>query len=319
MDLSIIIVNWNSKHFLDKCIKSILATATGFNFEIIVIDSGSFDGCGEMLRQRYPQVRFLQNNQNLGFAKANNEAFRKSTGRYLLFLNPDTEVKREAVRELLHELEVLPDAGAVGAKLLNTDKTIQTSCIRSFPDIQNQILDSEILRNCFPRSRLWGMAPLFAQSEKPIKVDAVSGACLMIKKSVFENIGMFSTEYFMYSEDIDLCFKLQHQGWNTYYVPKAAVIHHGGGSSLQESTNTFSDVMILESRWRFFRKTRSHEYSQLYRIAMLSMSIIRIWLLSISLPILGMRGKTDSTIMALRKWIARLRWALGFEKWVKNY
>jgi len=319
MDLSIIIVNWNSRDYLQKCIASILAVIHGIKFEIVVIDSASFDGCDEMLRQCYPQVRFIQSDQNLGFAKANNEGFKVSRGRNLLFLNPDTELKGDAVQALLRPLESLPNAGAVGTKLLNTDRSIQTSCIQSFPAIVNQILDSEALRQRFPRSRLWGMSPLFEQSAMPAEVDAISGACLMIKRSVFEAVGMFSTDYFMYSEDIDLCFKVWKAGWKTYYVPTANVIHHGGVSSSQSSVNTFSSVMMLESRWRFFRKTKPPIYCKIYRLAMFSSSLIRIGLLLLSWPIMRLRRENSSIEFALKKWGARLRWTLGLEKWVKSY
>ena len=319
MDLSIVIVNWKSKNYLRKCIATIMNSTKGVDYEIVVIDGGSFDGCGEMLKSNYPEVRFFQNDKNLGFARANNFAFAVACGRNFLFLNPDTEVQYNAIQTLLCQLESLPNAGIVGAKLLNTDKSIQTSCIRAFPSIFSEILDSEVLKRRFPRSYLWGTAPLFDPKNAPARVDAVSGACLMIKRSVFENVGVFSNDYFMYSEDIDLCFKVRQGGWKTYYIPDAIVVHHGGKCSSQRSLNIFSDVMMLESRWRFFRKTRSNAYSRLYRIAMFSVSLIRIWLLSFSLPFFSTRGKGASIIIALKRWIARLRWTLGFEGWVNKY
>ena len=319
MDLSIIIVNWNSRDYLRKCIDSILAMIYGIEYEIVVIDSASFDGCDEMLRQCYSQVRFIQSDQNLGFAKANNEAFKVSRGRNLLFLNPDTELEGDAVQALLSHLKFLPNAGAVGAKLLNTDLSIQTSCIQSFPTLLNQILDSEVLRQRFPRFRLWGTARLFEKFATTAEVDAISGACLMIKRSVFESVGMFSTDYFMYSEDIDLCFKIWKAGWKIYYVPTAQVIHHGSGSSSQSSVNTFSSVMMLESRWRFFRKTRPPIYCKIYRLAIFSSSLIRIGLLLLAWPITILRREGSSIEFALKRWGARLRWTLGLEKWVKSY
>ena len=133
MDLSIIIVNWNSKDYLHKAIASVEADTKGIDFEVVVIDGGSFDGSAEMLRQDYPHVVFIQSDKNLGFAKANNEAFKVSRGRILLFLNPDTEVEGHAITTLYDQLNVLPDAGIVGPKLLNSDRSIQQSCIRASP------------------------------------------------------------------------------------------------------------------------------------------------------------------------------------------
>jgi N-acetylglucosaminyl-diphospho-decaprenol L-rhamnosyltransferase len=318
MDLSIIIVNWNSKDYLRNCIASILANTHKVEFEIIVIDSASFDGCREMLQKAYPQVRFIQSDKNIGFAAANNEAFKVSTGRFLLFLNPDTVVEGDAIQTLLRELAALPDSGAVGATLLNGDKTIQTSCVSAFPTITNQIFDSEVLRTCFPRARLWGMAPLFGDSSKPAEVDAVSGACLMIARAVFEDVGMFSTDYFMYSEDIDLCLKMRQRGWKTRYIPRAVVVHHGGTSTAQAKVSTFSDVMMLESRLRFFQKTKSFSYSRLYRAAMFTACLVRISLMFCLWPFARWRGKCSTIEGALRKWTARLWWTLGLEKRVQS-
>ena len=163
------------------------------------------------------------------------------------------------------------------------------------------------------------MAPLFAISDAPNKVDAVSGACLMIKREPFQDLGMFSTDYFMYSEDIDLCFKVWKAGWDAYFIPKSIVVHHGGASSSQSKVNTFSDVMMLESRRRFFRKTRNSWYSMLFQFGMLLVSFIRVAVLVFVLPALHMRGKADGLEAALKKWKARLRWAIGFEKWVRSY
>lgn len=319
MDFSIIIVNWNSKDYLCKAIASVEAQTKGIEFEIVVIDGGSFDGCDEMLRKTYPHVVFIQSAKNLGFAKANNEAFKVSRGRNLLFLNPDTEVEGLAIKTLYDQLSALPNAGIVGPKLLNSDRSIQESCIRAFPTIVNQVLESDMLRNRFPGARLWGMKPLFDKSEVPQEVDAVSGACFMMNRLVFERVGMFSTDYFMYSEDIDLCLKVQKAGLKTYYVPGAVVVHHGGGSSSQAGASTFSTVMMMESRWRFFRKTRSVWYSRLYRVAMFGTCIVRVGLVLFVWPVRRVAGKEFSGSAVLRKWMAKLRWTVGAERWVKNY
>jgi N-acetylglucosaminyl-diphospho-decaprenol L-rhamnosyltransferase len=319
MDLSIIIVNWKSKNYLRNCISSILATTHGVEFEILVIDNASFDRCDEMLREHYPKVTFIQSNENLGLAKSNNLTFQASRGDAVCFLNPDTEVVGEALQIMYHYLNTLPKVGAIGCKLLNSDRTLQTSCIRSFPTILNQVLDTEALRQRYPNSRLWGMAALFNGDKSPSEVDAVSGACLMIRRSVFENVAMFSTDYFMYSEDVDLCFKVKKFGWKNYYIPCATVVHHGGGSTAQSKVDTFSSVMMLESRWRFFRNTQSNWYCILYRMAIFSVSVIRIGLVLTLWAVRGPRGRSRSRETVLKKWTSSLRWTLGGERWAKNY
>jgi len=319
MDLSIIIVNWNSKDYLKKCIELILCHTHDINFEIIVIDSASYDGCGEMLRQVYPCVQFVQNHQNLGFAKANNKAFQFSKGKSLLFLNPDTEVEDNSIVVLYKHLNSLPDAGIVGARLLNSDRSIQTSCIQSFPDILNQVLDMEVLRKRFPRWKLWGMSSLIDNVSMPSEVESVSGACLMIKREVFEKVGMFSNDFFMYSEDIDLCFKVRKRGLKNFYIPDAIVVHHGGTSSAQSNVSTFSSVMQVESQCRFFRKTRSETYCYQYRLALFASSVIRLAFLFPALHLYKKRGETHWIQGAIQKWEARLRWTLGLERWSKKY
>jgi N-acetylglucosaminyl-diphospho-decaprenol L-rhamnosyltransferase len=318
MDLSIIIVNWNSKDYLAKAIGSIEARPLGMSFEIVVIDSGSFDGCAEMLRETHPSVRFIQAPGNIGFARANNEAFSASCGQVLLFLNPDTEVVGGAIGELYRQLTRMPEAAIVGPKLLNSDGSVQDTCVRAFPTILNQVLDSDLLRTRFPRAGLWGKRTLLAQGDAPRNVDAVSGACLMMKRSLFEAVGKFSPDYFMYSEDMDLCLKAERAGFSIWYVPTAVVVHHGGASSSKTPASTFSAVMAFESQWRFFRKTRSSRYASLYRGAMFGASVLRVGALLLAWPLHGLHRDWWGRY-ALRKWVARLRWTLGGESWVRKY
>lgn len=319
LDLSIVIVNWNSKDYLQKCLASILTNTKGIQFEIIVIDSGSFDGSGEMLREYYPQVRFIQSKENLGFAKANNQAFQSSLGEIVLFLNPDTEVTGNAIAIVYEHVRHLPDVGVVGCKLLNSDKSLQATCVRTFPTLLNQFLESDLLRRLFPKSKLWGMAALYMDTDSGVEVDAVSGAFQMMRRSVFEQVGMFTTKYFMYSEDIDLCYKTKIAGLLNYYVPTAVVIHHGGGSTAQTGTNTFSSVMMLESRWRFFINTRSWFYGWLYRAGMCMISALRVGLALVPWAMSPRNAGVEKWSAVLKKWWAGLRWAVGLERWVANY
>ncbi|MFH2044622.1 MAG: glycosyltransferase family 2 protein [Pseudomonadota bacterium] len=318
LDLSIIIVNWNSKTYLQKCIASVLHTIRGIKYEILVIDNASYDGTDEMLKQHYPSIHYIQSDMNLGFAKANNEAFLYSRGKYILFLNPDTEFHDNSIWTLYENLRTLPNTAMVGCKILNSDKTIQTSCIQAFPTILNQVFDSNALRRFFPRSRLWGMKPLFTDSELPTKVDAISGACLMINRSVFEDVGMFTTDYFMYSEDVDLCYKVRKAGQNAYYIPAAKVTHYGGTSSSQSNVSSFSSVMMMESRWRYFKKRRSITYAIFYRLVMCLASIVRIGVIFLISPIYLAKGRWGSIRDMFRKWAAKLRWAIGREGWVNQ-
>jgi len=318
MDLSIIIVNWNSKEYLGKCIDSILATTLGVEFEIVVIDNASFDGCDEMLQGHYPQVRFIQSATNLGFAKANNEAFHEARGRTVLFLNPDTQLVGPAINIMLDYLRQLPSAGAVGCKLLNANNTVQTSCIQSFPTILNQFLDLDFLRALWPKSSLWGNAPLFGNQVGPVEVEAIAGACVILKRSVFEQVGLFSEDYFMYTEDIDLCYKIRQARYKTYYIPDATVIHFGGGSTVKAPSG-FSETIMRESVWRFLRKTRGKNYSLIYRISTLILAMGRMAILTIFLPLYIIRPDRKSWNSSFRKWGAILAWSLGLGDLARNH
>ncbi len=318
MELSIIIVNWNSKEYLRRCITSILAGTRGIEFEIIVIDSASFDGCGEMLQREFPQVQFIQSRENYGFSKSNNLAFQAASGESVLFLNPDTEIVGPAINVLHSALKSLPNAGAVGGKLLNTDGTVQTSCIQAFPTILNQLFSAEPLRRMFPRSRLWGMSPLFETSTQPQVVEAISGACMMLPRKLLQNIGVFSEDYFMYAEDIDLAYKISQAGYKCYYVPNATVVHHGGGSSKAASSN-FSSLMVRKSAWRFFRKTRGRYVGLVYRASMLVSALLRLALLVVVLPVRLAQGCRTTWWASFRKWNAILSWSIRGERPADDY
>ena len=318
MDLSIIIVNWKSKDYLQKCIASILAETYQIAFEIIVIDSASYDGCEEMLHEHYPQVRFIQSEKNLGFARANNVAYAVSTGENVLFLNPDTELRGAAINLMLEQLQTLPNAGILGARLLNSDGTVQTSCIQSLPTILNQMLDSEALRARWPRSGLWGMAPLFDKISEPNEVEAVCGASMMLKRSVFDRVGHFSEDYFMYGEDIDLSYKVRCLGCKNFYVPTAVIVHHGG-TSTQQTVSNFSSVMVRQSVWLFLRKTRGRFYGFGYRFGILVSAFFRLVLLAALLPWQHLRQRRKVWDQSFCKWRAILRWSIHPRQWLNQH
>ena len=318
MDLSIIIVNWNSAHYVRRCLESIYSQTNGINFEVIVVDNASCDGCDQILSSEFPNTKFVQSKENLGFAGANNLGFNHSQGSYLLFLNPDTEVIGTAISMMFSSLQSIHDAGAVGGRLLNTDLSVQTSCIQPFPTVLNQILDIEFLKTRFPKVKLWGIKPLFFSDGKPEEVEVVCGACIMVKRKVFELVGMFSTDYFMYTEDIDLCYKIHQAGYNVYYINDSGIIHHGGGSSKQAKVNNFNAVLKRESISKFFEKTDGKLTAFLYRMAMTIASAVRLGVMIPLMPVAIMLHRTGTFSPKLIKWKKIFRWSLGMEKWAKE-
>lgn len=316
VDVSIVIVNWNSVDFVRQCLRSLQRNSPALSYEVIVVDSGSFDGCGEMLKREFPSARFFQSHENVGFAKANNLGARHSRGRLLLFLNPDTEIIGDALDKMAAALNRSADAGLAGARLLNSDGSLQTSCIQSFPTILNQLLDSEWLRRAFPRSRLWGMSALYQQSPLPARVEIVSGACLLIKRYVYQQLHGFDENFFMYSEDLDLCRRTTQSGYDCIYVPEASVVHHGGGSS-NSARSMFSVLMMRESVCRLLRIHRGPLAARTYCAASGVSALLRIPAILLAMTGQQIRhGRMNAK--PLRKWMAILRWSLGLESWTRK-
>lgn len=318
MDLSIIIINWKSVAFTRQCLASIYTNATDLMCEVIVVDNASYDGCEEMVKSEFPQVTFLQSEHNLGFAGANNLAFAQSHGRNVLFLNPDTEIQGSALQALVTSLESLPHAGMVGARLLNSDFTLQTTCVVALPSILNQALSSNYLRKTFPKWRMWGMRPLFTQGNLPRPVEAISGACMVGKRKVIEQVGAFSADYFMYSEDMDLCMKIAKAGWKIYYVPEAKIVHHAAGSSSSREESHFSSIMLRESLIRFLELHRGCLYASSYRLSTAVIAVCRLFLLAACLPMaIHPRGYRFLS-RACGKWFGILAWSVGLTPWVSQ-
>ncbi len=312
MDLSIIIINWNSAEFVRHCLRSIGENTRGIDLEVIVIDNGSFDSCQAMILHEFPGVLFYQMNDNLGFARANNYGSEMASGDYLLFLNPDTETIDDAIGGMLSTIKSLPDAAALGCKLLNSDGSMQTSCVQQFPTILNQLADSDVLNRWL--SLLPGGS---AHSSKvgPAKVEMISGACLMIRKSIFDQVGRFDPEYFMYAEDLDLCYKAYQAGYANYYAGAYSIVHHGGGSSHKRKENSYANIQMRESMFKFLEKTRGKLYAGLYRKAMLLNGIVRFGLLSLADAATQLIGQGPRYRSSLIKWKGIIRWTLGIEKW----
>jgi GT2 family glycosyltransferase len=253
-----------------------------------------------MLAKEFPWVRFVQSDTNLGFARANNLGASYATGESICFLNPDTKLLNSALEKMHEVVRTADRPGAVGCRLFNSDGSVQTSCIQSFPTLANQALDSEWIRRFSPRSELWGMSALYQNGSETLPVQVISGACLTMDRTVFEALGRFSEDYFMYAEDLDLCYKAAMQGCTNYYVPDGSVIHYGGGSSSQRVERAFPSVQMRESVLRFLRKFRGASYAERYRRLMGWSARVRIGMLSLT--------GSDSR-GSLEKWRAILVWS----------
>ncbi len=309
MDVSIICVNWNSLDYLRECIASIYQFTHGIQFEVIVVDNASPEGGVETLNQQFPEVRIIKSDRNLGFAGANNLGFKASSGEYVLLLNPDTRLHNPAINLLLEAARSLPDAGIVGGKLLNADLSVQTAAVQKFPTILNQLANIEALRVRWPGCFLWDISPLYSDQSEPIRVDVIPGACMMLRRQVFERAGMLTEDYFMYGEDIDLNYKVNRGGLASYYVGAAEIVHHGGRSSSRQKVSQWSTIMKYRAMVRFYRMSHGWLYSALYQAAMGASAALRLVLLALAFPF------SDREIVrsASSKWSTVLKWSVGLE------
>lgn len=302
MKLSIIIVNWNSLTYLRECVAS-LAKHMRCDYEVIVVDNASPAGDAQHIQQALPEVTLIRCDQNIGFGSANNLGFERSRGEYVLFLNPDTTLLNSAADLMIEEISSCPNFGIMGCTLLNEDTSVQTSCVQTFPTILNQLLDSDWLRVRWPNSRLWGTQALWSESGRPQRVEVISGACMLMHRKTFEQVGGFTDAYFMYAEDLDLCYKVQKAGLINYYYGPAKVLHYGGKSSNPERATP----MKWKSITLFFELHRGQLYAFIFRCAISASAIARLTLMAGAQLYRGLVGNRKPRSASLTKWRLILR------------
>jgi GT2 family glycosyltransferase len=270
-DLTIVIVSWNTRRLLEACLGSLYSTANrqptagSLRFETIVVDNASADGSPAMVRECFPAVRLIECDRNLGFAAGNNRALREASGRYAALLNSDTEARPGALECLVAFMDAHDKAGACGPRLLNPDGSLQPSCSpmltpgREFWRLL--FLDAVWPRGTYPMHR-W-------DTSQPRRVETIKGACLLLRRAALSQIGLLDESYFMYTEEVDLCYRLARAGWELWWTPDAEVIHHGEASTRQRREDMY--IQLYRSKTQFYRKfggeAAATRYKRLMRIA----------------------------------------------------
>ena len=266
-DISIVIVSWNTRDLLARCLQSVrddvqtarpesnegferpaLRAVKGWNVETFVVDNASTDGSAAMAKERFPWVHIVENQENVGFARANDQAIARSTGRFVLMLNSDTVVHPGALATLIEFMDAHPQAGAAGAHLLNGDGTLQPSC-------QPMLTPGREFWRLSFLERLWPHATYRLDrwdTTTPRQVDVIKGACVLLRRAALDQVGLLDERYFMYTEEVDLCFRLALAGWECWYVPAAIVTHFGEASSRQIPGPMYRQ--LYHSKFQFFRK-----------------------------------------------------------------
>ncbi|MBI2607536.1 MAG: glycosyltransferase family 2 protein [Candidatus Doudnabacteria bacterium] len=224
MDLSIIIVSYNTKDLLRRCLRTCFGSATNFRFEVFVSDNGSTDGSVELIKQEFPQVKLVENNANLGFSKGNNVALKQAQGRYSLLLNSDTEVNSDTFDLSIKYMDQNPAVGALSCKILLPDGSLDKSARRRFPNPTNSFF------------RLFGLRKfsdynITAGIDEEVEIDSGVGAYLMVRKEAIAQVGYLDEEFFMYGEDLDWCWRIKEAGFKIMYYPKASILHLKSASS----------------------------------------------------------------------------------------
>jgi len=315
MDLSIIIVNWNTKELLKDCIKSIYKKTQNIDYEIIIVDNASKDGSVKMLKEEFPQCITIASKENLGFAKGNNRAIQKANGKYILFLNPDTELKTEAIGGMINFMKENDEIGAIGCKLLNRDGSIQFTCARKFPTPFNKFCFLTMLNRIFPTCKFVSSTEMnYWDHLDSREVECLSGACVLTRKKIIDQVGGFDEKFFMYCEDVELCYRIKNHGWRIYYLAGEAIYHYSGASSNQRNESYFSTLLQLESNQNFLADNCGRSKAIQFRIAVFTGSIIRI--IAIILILLGAiiykSNKKQIAIYSIKKYFNIFLWSIRY-------
>lgn len=258
LDLAIIIVNYNTKEFLRKCLTSIAGNVRNVQYEVIVVDNNSSDKSCEMVRKEFPKIKLIANKENKGFSRANNQGIKISEeSRYILFLNPDTVIRKQTIEEMIGFMNVHRDAGASTCKLVVANGKIDDASHRGFPTPWNSLCHFSGLSKMFPWSRVFAGYNLgWMNLEKTHEIDALAGAFMLVRRSAGEEVKWWDEDYFFYGEDIDFCYMLKQKGWKIYYVPTASITHYKGVSGgikavSKEITTASEETKKRATKWRF--------------------------------------------------------------------
>ena len=276
VDLSVVIVNWNTRERLSECLYSIGETAVGaggqrpepYFCQTWVVDNGSSDDSVRLVEGRFPWVKLLVNRENRGFAEANNQALSLATGRHVLFLNPDTRVLPEALSVLCEFLDSHPRTGAVAPQMLSPEGCIQRSC-RRFPTMGSVLWDVTGLDRVFPNHSLFARHYLAGWNHDTRReVDQPMGACLMVRRAALDQVGRFDERFRLFFEDVDLCRRLKSAGWDICFLPEARVVHYGGQSMKRNRRR--ASWLFYRSRHKYFRKHFGRYQEWLVRALMIA-------------------------------------------------
>ncbi len=276
VDMSIVLVCWNNKAYLDPCLKSLYEGGLKSTFDIIVADNGSTDGSQQMLAEKYPEVKIIQNEGNVGLGKASNQGIEATNGRYVLLLNNDTIVNGPALDMLVEFLDAHPEAGAVAGKLLNPDGSFQSGYAPFSTLLEEFLIATHI------GELLWSGYPSHGDSNEIKATGWLSSACLLVRRSALDKIGLLDESYFIYGDEADLQYRLNKAGWKVYFLPSSTIIHFGGRSMDRWKRRK----MVYRGKMMFYKKNYGFLSTLLLRILFFVMSLLKllVWCIGFFVP-----------------------------------
>lgn len=288
--LSVIIVNYNVKYFLEQCLLSVRKAVQKIDAEVYVVDNNSVDGSCEMIKERFPEVKLIANKENTGFSVANNQAIKLSDGEYVLLLNPDTLVEEDTFEKCLTFMDANPDAGGLGVKMMDGKGRFLPESKRGLPTPEVAFYKIFGLSALFPKSKRFGKYHLgFLNNDETHEIDVLSGAFMLMRKKVLDKVGLLDESFFMYGEDIDLSWRIKQGGYKNYYFPKTRIIHYKGESTKKGSLNyvfVFYNAMIIFAK-KHFSTSQAGVFSFFINLAIYfraGLSILRRFINKAALP-----------------------------------
>ena len=276
VDMSIVLVCWNNKAYLDPCLISLYEGGLKSTFDVVVVDNGSTDGSQQMLAEKYPDVRIIQNDGNVGLGKASNQGIEATNGRYVLLLNNDTIVNGPSLDMLTDFLDAHPEAGAVAGKLLNPDGSFQSG-YAPFSTLTEEFLIATHIGEL-----LWAGYPSHGDSNEIKATGWLSSACLLVRRSALDQIGLLDESYFIYGDEADLQYRLNKAGWKVYFLPSSTIIHFGGRSMDRWKRRK----MVYRGKMLFYKKNYGFLSTLLLRILFFVMSLLKflVWCIGFLVP-----------------------------------
>lgn len=306
-NISVIIVSWNACNYLRKCLLTIAATGSSCVKEVIVVDNASTDGSPEMVAAEFPAVTLIQTGQNLGFARANNVGLKRATGDYLALVNSDVELHADCFQQLIAYLEVHPDAGLIGPKVLGGDGLLQRTC-RRLPTVWNTLCRTLALDGVLGRWSLFsGREMRHWDHQNLMEVEVLSGCFWLARKQAVDQVGGLDERFFFYAEDVDWCQRFRAAGWKVVFVPTASATHYGGASS-SNAPLRFS-VEMLRANLTYWKKHHGFVGQVAYYLLSLFHHAIRTVLYG--LRALSGAGQRETSAYKCRRSLTCLRWLLG--------